>query len=345
MKYLKCLIFILLFFVAGCSSPNKLFLTKKDFNELENWHKDDMQTAYFAFKKSCKNVDQSMKDEIHYNKLFNLKKLEKVCKKTIRSNIKNFFRKNFTPFLVTNYSNEEGLFTGYYEISLKGKRKKDNIYKYPIYKLPPNLDKIKENLTREEINKGALNNKGLEIAYTDDPVMLFFMHIQGSGRLYFPNNKFIKLGYNGQNGHKYTSIGKILIDEEGLDKDSMSAETIIDWMRQNPIKADNLMERNASYIFFREYSTPGPIGAQQVALTANRSLAVDNNFIPFGYPLWLETSYPDGKKLDRLMVAQDKGGAIKGVVRGDIFFGSNIRAEKLAWHMKSKGKYYIFIPK
>ena len=200
--------------------------------------------------------------------------------------------------------------------------------------------------TRAQIAEGALAERDLELIWSDDPVDVFFLHVQGSGVVELPDGGTQRVGYAANNGHDFTAIGRELIRSGALDGQSMSMQAIRDWLRAHPERADDLMRRNARYIFFREIHGPGPIGAQGVALTAGRSLAVDPSFLPLGAPLYLSTTYPaTDEPLNRLMVAQDTGGAIKGPVRGDFFWGSGESALAQAGRMKQEGRYWLLLPK
>ena len=198
----------------------------------------------------------------------------------------------------------------------------------------------------EEIDAGALAGRGLELLWAADPVDAFFLHVQGSGRVIFPDGRVQRVGFAGSNGHSFYAIGRALIEEGIVSREESSMQKIRDWLRANPDKAREVMQRNARYIFFRTIDGDGPIGAQGVPLTPGRSLAVDSSLLPLGVPLWLDTTWPaTDKPLRRLMVAQDVGSAIKGAVRGDFFWGSGEPALEQAGRMKQTGRYYLLLPK
>ncbi|MGH6912588.1 MAG: murein transglycosylase A, partial [Geminicoccales bacterium] len=206
--------------------------------------------------------------------------------------------------------------------------------------------------SRGEIESGALDDRGLELLWVDDRVDKFFLQIQGSGQVVLEDGRLIRVGYAGQNGHPYRAIGRDLIEIGALPPEQVSMQSIRTWLEANPGAARAIMDRNRSYVFFQENSElgpdDGPIGAQGVPLTAGRSLAVDLRFIPLGAPVWLDSSapFPDGEApLRRLMIAQDTGGAIKGVVRGDVFWGAGALAEAVAGRMKSTGRYAVLLPR
>lgn len=286
-----------------------------------------------------------------------------------------FFEQWFTPYAAANNDNRRGLFTGYYEVELAGSRTPDAAYPVPLYRRPPDLvevnlgdfaerwrgertagrvinGRLKPYDDRAGIEGGALRDKGLELLWLQDPIATFFLHIQGSGRVRLPDGTETRVGYAAQNGHKYVAIGKELIDRGELAREQVSLQSIRAWLKANPDKASDLMNRNPSFVFFQELKGEGPNGAQNVALTPGRSLAVDSKFLPYGVPVWLDAEDPlanesqNGQaRLRRLLIAQDTGGAIRGPVRGDVFWGHGEEAELRAGVMKSAGEYYILLPK
>lgn len=254
-----------------------------------------------------------------------------------------YFEAWFTPFLAADRDNPQGLFTGYYEAELHGSRTRRGRYRTPVY-APPSAPTT---ATRAEIEAGALSGKGLELLWVDDPVDAFFLHVQGSGRVVMEDGQTVRLGFAGRNGHAYASIGRELAQSGAMPKDQVSMQTIRAWLHAHPQQSAGMMARNPSYIFFREIKGEGPIGAQGVALTPGRSLAVDKQFIPYGVPLWLDTTDPlsPALPLRRLVVAQDAGGAIKGPVRGDLFWGFGAAAGEKAGVMNQPGRYFLLLPK
>ena len=200
---------------------------------------------------------------------------------------------------------------------------------------------------RNDIQRGLLGDKAAVLAWVDDPVDAFLLHVQGSGRVLLRDGGVLRIGYAGNNGHRYVSIGRALIKNGELMAGRAGWVQIRRWIEENPTKADALLAVNPRYIFFREITTAGPIGAQGVALTPRRSLAVDPSYIPLGLPLWLDTVWPgdSDRSLQRLMVAQDTGMAIMGPIRGDFFWGYGKDALVEAGRMKGRGNYFILIPK
>jgi membrane-bound lytic murein transglycosylase A len=286
--------------------------------------------------------------------------------------LRNFFQTTFIPYQVINKDNsEEGLVTGYFEPLLKGSRKPSKRYRYPIYTAPADLltidlsatspelkdlrlrgrldgRKVVPYYTRAEImnNPGILN--GNEFLWVEDEVELFFLHVQGSGRIIFDNGEIMKIGYADQNGHPYNSIGKVLVQRGELALENASMQGIKQWGQQNSSKLPELLQQNPRYVFFRELpaDSSGPIGAMGVPLTAGRSIAIDPLSIPQGAPVFLTTTWPNtNKPLNRLMVAQDVGSAIKGGIRADFFWGFGQEAGNQAGKMKQAGKMWVLMPR
>lgn len=357
MQLKKSLLLVLVLFLASCSSTNKGYikLEKASFSDLKNWSSDKHERALKAYNKSCLRGKKISEARIfsHIPKHITRNEWNKTCKLARKhqekgKNAQKFFEDNFVPYIVKDKKGEKGLFTGYYEVEIEGSVVKTNKHKHPIYLHSANVN---TKIPRSKIEKGALKGKKLEIAYVSDKAALFFMHIQGSGKIKISSNSYIKLGYAGQNGYPYFPIGNHLTKNNLIDKNKASAESIIKWLNNNPHKAAKVMNLNESYVFFTKRKEHHPVGALGVEVTPMRTLAVDKRFIPLGSPLWLETSYPREDKKQPLkpyhktMIAQDVGGAIKGPIRGDIFFGGSKRAERYAWYMANMGRYYILIPK
>jgi peptidoglycan lytic transglycosylase A len=255
---------------------------------------------------------------------------------------REFFETNFVPWLAGNNGAAEGLFTGYFEISLNGSRKPGGAYRTPLYRRP--VDPT--GFTRAEIEDGALNGQGLELLWVDDPITAFFLEIQGSGRVQLPDGKIVRVGYDGSNSKPYIAVGKLLLDRGELPREQLTMANIRRWMQEHPKEGAALRRENPSYVFFREITGDGPVGAQRVVLTAGRSLAVDRAFLPLGLPIWLEAQERfSAAKYRRLVIAQDTGGAIKGPVRGDLFWGHGPAAASGAGAMNARGHYYLLLPR
>ena len=205
--------------------------------------------------------------------------------------------------------------------------------------------------SRAEIDSGALDDTAPVLAWVDDAVEAFFLHVQGSGRIGFEDGAILRVGYAASNGHAYVSIGRALIERGALAADAVSLQSIRAWLAAHPKEAASVLALNPSYVFFRALEGDGPVGAQEVALTPGRSLAVDRRFLPLGVPLWLDITAPSAnsgapdRALRRLVVAQDTGGAIRGPVRGDLFWGFGADAESIAGRMKHTGRYYLLLPR
>lgn len=250
--------------------------------------------------------------------------------------------------------------TGYYEPEIEGSRTPQPGY-VPIYKLPPDLvrctkadgttgrGRIDETgacilyYTRAEIEDGVLSAKGLELAWAKDPIELFFLEIQGSGRIHFDDGTVMRVGYAGQNGRDYVAIGRLLRDRGILPPGGASMQSIKDWIRANPDQGRELMRENSSYVFFKELTGAGPLGALGVPVTARASVAADPNYTPLGAPIYLGKA--DRPEVDGLWIAQDTGGAIKGPNRFDTFWGAGPQAVATAGGMSASGEALILIPK
>ena len=256
---------------------------------------------------------------------------------------RSYFQTQFQPVLI---GTPPALFTGYYEPVLMGSRQPDARFRYPLYARPSGLTPADPGLTRQVIETGALSGRGLELVWLDDPAEAFFLHVQGSGRIRFPDGAQIRLGYAGQNGHPYRSIGKALIAAGAFSENDITAEAVKAWIRAHPEKGRALMLKNPSYVFFRRLDdlAPdlGPIGTSGVSVTAMRSLAVDPAFVPLGAPVWISVEGP--RPLCHLAIAQDTGGAIKGPQRADIFFGTGPDAGLAAGALKAGGQMVVFLP-
>lgn len=284
-----------------------------------------------------------------------------------------FFETWLVPYAVTDGRDSTGLFTGYYEPEIKGSRSPGAGYKVSLFSRPGDLVAVEpgtfsgENATlkagrklpsgeivpyfdRNEIDHGALAGKRLELIWLADPIDAFFLHIQGSGRIRLPDGRVARVSYAGQNGRTYVPIGRVLVERGEMTLDQVSMQSIRDWLKSHPKEASALMAQNPSYVFFREIigvtADQGPPGTLGAAMTPGRSLAVDRTVIPLGAPVWLDTTDPlDGSKLQRLMLAQDTGGAIRGTIRADIFWGWGAEAEERAGRMRQQGRYYVLLPK
>jgi membrane-bound lytic murein transglycosylase A len=299
-----------------------------------------------------------------------------VCESLVAAvsdeDVRRIFEERFTPVQVLNNADELGLFTGYYEPSMSGSRLQRSPDQVPLYRKPPDLVSVdleqfheryagrrisgrvaegtfKPYFERGDISTGALSGRSLELVWIDDPIDAFFLHIQGSGRVELAEGGGMRVGYAGQNGRPYFAIGRELVARGVLTREEVSMQSIRRWLDDNPEDADDVMFMNPSFVFFRELKGEGPVGTQGVPLTPVRSLAVDRGLLPLGVPVWLDTLAPsvDGETeqpLRRLLVTQDTGGAIKGPVRGDVFWGHGAEAEAIAGRMKHEGRLWLLLP-
>ena len=356
-------IITLLFALQSClftkkiaiKTTNNIKLIEKDFLSINGWQEDDHRLALQAFLQSCRKFATLPQNtslnkellEITPSDFRDVCDIGEVVKNMSPKQTKNFFENWFKIFLVENNNGKsEGLFTGYYEATLKGSFVKTDKYKFPIYAKPNDFN-INSKLTRLDIENGALDSQKIQLLYVDDKIDLFFMHIQGSGQVILPNGGIVKLSYAGKNIHPFVAISNEMFNRGYISKDEYNSKGVRNWLKNNPDKADEIMNLNQSYTFFKINDSEYVIGGQGVPLTNERSLAVDNEIIPYGSLLWLEsyTKKDDEKQpFNHLMVAQDTGSAIKGPVRGDVFFGAGNDAEEMAFTMASKGKYYMLLP-
>jgi membrane-bound lytic murein transglycosylase A len=366
-------------------SQDRLVLKPAAFQDLPGWRDDAVGEALPAFLRSCARIaalpdGAPVSDKGGEASAGKAEDWRPVCAEAARlppgdrEAARRFFETRFQPWAARNNRNPLGLFTGYYEPLLHGSRRRHGRYTVPLYGRPPelvmvDLGRFRDDLRgkriagkvekgslvpfadRKEIDEGALAGRKLEIVWVDDPVDAFFLQVQGSGRVELAEGGEMRVGYAAQNGRPYTSIGKALIQSRALNPETVSLQTIRAWLEAHPDKIDDVLEKDASYVFFQEVKGEGPMGAEGVPLTPGRSMAVDLNYLPLGVPLWLsagvpapEAGQPD-RKLHRLLIAQDTGGAIRGPVRGDLFWGFGPEAEALAGRMKHRGKLWVLLPR
>ncbi|MFT6121196.1 MAG: membrane-bound lytic murein transglycosylase A [Yoonia sp.] len=303
-----------------------LSYTKLRFEDLKGWADDNHRAALDVFRATC--ADETLSE---------LAGIAPVAR--------GFFEDHFRPVLIEDGAN--AVFTGYYEPELDAKRTKDAIFFYPIYGAPDDLNPDKPYFTRRQIEVDALlADRDLEIAWLSDPVDLFLLQVQGSGRLRLSDGNVMRVGFGAKNGHPYTSVGKTLIARGVFDFDSVSPEAIRRWVHENGQAGRELLWENESYVFFREVSEvhaeKGPIGAMNKSVTSGRSIAVDPDVTPLGLPVWIEKN--GLSPMNRLMIAQDIGSAIKGAQRADIFFGTGAEAGKKAGQVKDGGRIVVLMP-
>jgi membrane-bound lytic murein transglycosylase A len=369
--------------LAGCAQDAEkpregLDLHPVDLADLPGWKEDQLALALPALRRSCKVFSRYPADRAIGVKAIGgvaadwLRACEALPARDDVANVvvRDYLKKWFQAYQVVPHTETGGLFTGYYEPELKGSRTPGPKYQAPIYGMPPdlvlvNLGDWREDLTgeriagrlikgrlkpydtRANIQSGSLNGKLEPLIWAADPIDVFFLQIQGSGRVVLEDGTVARVGYGGHNGHVYYPIGRYLVEREEIDRKDVSLQSIRAWLRAHPKRMHEVMNLNPSFIFFREIDGDGPIGALGVALTPGRSLAIDRRHMPLGAPVWVNIDYDDenDRDLRRLMVAQDTGGAIRGTVRGDVFWGHGEAAALLAGPMAARGEYYLLLPK
>jgi membrane-bound lytic murein transglycosylase A len=365
-------------------APPKLSLSPVPFDALRGWRDGDPRAALGAFRRSCVAIlrlapTQAMGGAGYAGQA---RDWQGVCASARKSaagadGARHWFETAFMPFALGMGSQRETLFTGYYEPEIVASRVRHGAYATPIYGAPDDLVIADLGLFRADLagkqvtgrvrdhrlvpfpTRAAIDANGLDgapvLLYARDPIAAFFLDIQGSGRARLDDGATFRLAYAAQNGHPYTSIGHTLIETGALDRAHMSMQAIRAWLEAHPDLARQTMERDESYVFFRELPigdpTLGSPGSEGVPLAPQASLAADASVHPFGVPMFVVTEAPDAdparaaKSFARLFVAQDTGGAIKGALRADLFWGFGARAEAIAGRMKSTGVLYVFLPR
>jgi membrane-bound lytic murein transglycosylase A len=359
-----------------------LSLERVEFDSLPDWKDGDALTALAAFGRSCRLVlsqpsGRSMGGAGYAGTAGDWRRVCTDLPKTSDQRVaRKWFQSAFVPFAVAKGSDRDALFTGYYEPEIHASRTRHAGFTNPIYGVPrdlvsADLGAFKRELagtrihghvvgshfvplpTRAEVDSQGLSDAPV-LLYADDPVALFFLHIQGSGRALLDDHSMLRLAYAAQNGRPYTPIGRVLIAKGDLDRGHMSMQAIRAWLSSHPGDARAVMERDQSYVFLRE--TPigdpklGSPGTEGVALTPEASIAVDSRLHALGLPMYVVAELPpmsereSGRPFARLCVAQDTGGAIKGAARADIFWGFGARAEYIAGRLKSGGSLYVLLP-
>lgn len=336
--------------------PPRLTLEPAAFDRLSGWRQDGAAAAVLPFLKSCARF-LARPDQAPFDPLPSRADYGRVgdwrapCQAALQLPVgddaaaRRFFETWFVPFAIADYGEPQGLFTGYFEIELRGSRRRHGPYQTPLYRRPPAA--LASRYTRAEIEDGALDGRGLAFLWVDDPIAAFFLQIQGSGVVKLDDGKAIRVGYDGQNGKRYVPIGRILLERGVIPRAELTMQRLRDWMKQHPKEGAALRRQDPSYVYFRAIKGDGPIGAEGVALTAQRSLAVDRRFIPLGVPIWLDARERFGTRarLRHLFVAQDTGGAIRGPVRGDLFWGTGAAAALDAGTTNAYGRAFVLLPR
>ena len=367
--------------LAACAAPGPgLRLERVGFDALPGWTDDRQDLALTAFRRSCaKRLAQPSGRALglvggHAGDWQPACRAALALEGTDAAAARVYFETWFVPYRALGPEGTAGLFTGYYEPTLAGSRRRSERFTVPIYGRPDDLvtvdladfapdlggrrlvgrlrpGRLAPYPDRAAIEAGAVSGTAPVIAWVDDPIGAFFLQIQGSGRIRLAEGGTIRVGYAAANGRAYVSIDRVLVERGALALEQVSLQSIRAWLASHPDEADAVMAANPSYVFFRVLSEPGPVGAEGVVLTPGRSLAVDRRQIPLGVPLWLDTEAPGegpgapDRRLRRLVVSQDTGGAIRGPVRGDVFWGAGARAEWVAGHMRHRGGYYLLLPR
>ena len=352
------------------AQPKAKTLEAVSWSDLPGWTDDDLRAAWPAFLRSCTRLEAQAA-------------WRESCALAERlppaASVREFFESQFLPYRVADTDGSvQGLVTGYYEPLLRGSRREEGQYRYPLYAAPDDLltvdlaaidpelkhlrlrgrledKRVVPYYPRAEIERGLPALAGKALLWVDDPLDLFFLQIQGSGRVRLPSGEVVRVGYADQNGQPYKSIGRYLVEQGELKLEDASMQGIKAWGAAHPAKLDALLDRNPSYVFFRELPSAtlgngsdadGPIGALGVALTPERSIAVDPRFIPLGAPVFLATTWPGTTQaLARLVLAQDRGGAIHGAVRADYFWGFGDAAGAQAGRMRQSARMWVLLPR
>ncbi len=358
--------------------PDKLTLEPVAFASLPGWSEDDASAAVTAFARSCERLALRAPDQAmapgglggHAGDWREPCAAAQALPAGDAAAARRFFESSFQVFRAGNNGKPQGLVTGYYEPELTGSKTRSERFRVPLYRVPGDLvqvdlgewregwrgeriagrvvaGRLRPYYDRAQIDKGVLAGRNLELAWVDDPIDAFFLAIQGSGRVELAEGQKLRLAFAGQNGFRYVAIGRKLVERGALPKDGVTMQSIRAWLKANPDAAPEVMAENPSYVFFRELAGDGPIGAQGAVLTPARSLAVDPLFLPLGAPVFLDLEHPDtpGGRLRRLVVAQDTGGAIRGPVRGDLFWGTGAQAGDVAGRMQARGSFYLLLPR
>lgn len=336
--------------------PARLTLEEVAFDRLTGWRHDRVAAAVLPLLKSCARFlgrpngaqFDPRPSRVDYGWVGDWRM---PCQAALRLPVgdddaaRRFFETHFVPFAVADYGAMRGLFTGYFEVALDGSRRRHGAYQTPLYRRPPGA--LATRYTRAQIEEGALRGRGLALVWVADPIAAFFLQVQGSGVVKLDDGKTIRVGYAGQNGKPYVPIGRILLERKVIPRDKLTMQALRDWMKEHPKEGAALRREDPSYVYFREIAGDGPIGAEGIALTAERSLAVDRRFIPLGVPIWLDARARFGTHafLRRLLIAQDTGGAIRGPVRGDLFWGTGPEAGAEAGATNAYGRYFVLLPR
>jgi len=356
--------------------PADISITKASFAELPGWREGRPADGLGAWRRSCERILAMDPATPLGGKVAagSAGDWRRVCSAIgdlsgDPAQVRAFVEANFVPYAVNGGNTGEGLFTGYFEPIVRAVEQADGDYSVPIHGLPSDhvtvrlkdfdpalagrslVGKVEGNRLRpypdrDAITNGTRNAADTVLYWADDALDVFILQVQGSGIVELPDGRRQRIGFAGHNGHDYVSIGRWLIEQKELRNGAAAWQDIRAWMARNPQRVSGLLALNRRYIFFRKTDGDGAQGAAGVALTPGHSIAVDPEFLPLNVPLWLDTVHPGpgNKRLQRLVLAQDVGNAIRGPVRGDLFWGVGPSALELAGRMKSPGTYYLLLP-
>lgn len=371
----RLLFFCLLALLASCAEvrpPEKLTFAPVSFSSLPHWEQDDTRGFFEAFARVCEAARRRRPDAFFAHgaqaaRFGRVKDWMTSCQEAKKipdesTNRRAFIENNFQPFALVGAP--QGLFTGYYEPEVQVDSTAHDAYTTPLFERPTDListdlglflpdlsgrkitGKVEKTRfipydTRAQIAEGSLRQRAKALAFARDPVDVFFLEIQGSGRLIYPDGSMRRIGFSAQNGHAFVPLGRILA-ERGLIEKPVTMRKIRSFLTEHPESRQAFLDENPSYVFFQERTESDPVGALGLPLVPERSLAVDRSFMPLGLPLWLDVGAPASP---RLVVSMDTGGAIKGPVRGDLFWGHGDKAAEAAGSMQRQGTYYVLLPK
>ncbi len=380
-KITRCLLLVGMIALAACEMEKKpapeaaTSYTPVAFDELPGWGADALAEALPAWRRSCARMEGRPDDKEVGPAAGTIADWRPVCRGIAglpaddSGALRSYIEANLVPLRVRGKADDPGLFTGYFEPIIEASRERTPIFHEPIYALPRDHVSVRledfdpalkghrvvgrvENgrlvpyRQRGEIEAGAIRDSADVLFWARDTLDVFILQVQGSGIAALPDGSRTRIGFAGHNGHNYGSVGRWLIEKGELSAGRAGWEDIRAWLEANPDIMRDTLAVNRRFIFFREIGGDGPTGAAGVTLTAERSMAVDPKHIPLNVPVWLDAEHPDGdQRLQRLMLAQDTGNAIRGAVRGDFYWGTGRAALDKAGRMKSRGAYFIFVPR
>ena len=349
--------------------------------DVTGWNDDDQLAAYKAFRISCQPIaaqsGPASDSKALGTSLRDPCRIAKGLELSDRAKARAFFEDNFSPVRISRLGEPEGFVTGYYEPILEGSKEQNEVYKVPIYRRPSNhfvkgqtqasvglpnkgavyrkigRRKLVPYYDRAEIEDGAIEGRGLEIAFLKNQTDLLFAQIQGSARIELPDGSMVRINYDAHNGYPYTPVGRILIDRNIIPREQMSMQKIREWMEQDPEGANEVRRQNRSYVFFREVNlsaTDEAVGGQGVPLTAGRSIAVDKALHVYGTPFFIEADLPietaqSKTPFRKLMISQDTGSAIVGPARADLYFGAGAEAGRVSGRLRHNARFVMLVPK